>query len=148
MYTQHISKGDWKYDWIGCSHSFIHSDTGLPWQLPWIRLQCRRPWFNSWAGKIPWRRGRLPTSVFLGFPCGLAGKESACNTGDLGLIPGLGRSPEERLPTPVFWPGEFHGLYSPWGHKESDTTGWLSLSLSFRYMLDSERLLHNVRVYS
>ena len=25
------------------------------------------------------------------------------------------------LPTPVFWPGEFHGLYSPWGHKESDT---------------------------
>ena len=26
----------------------------------------------------------------------------------------------ERLPTPVFWPGEFHGLYSPWGHKESD----------------------------
>ena len=28
----------------------------------------------------------------------------------------------ERLPTPVFWPGEFHELYSPWGHKESDTT--------------------------
>ena len=26
------------------------------------------------------------------------------------------------LPTPVFWPEEFHGLYSPWGHKESDTT--------------------------
>ena len=30
--------------------------------------------------------------VFLGFPCGSAGKESACNAGDLGLIPGLGRS--------------------------------------------------------
>ena len=29
---------------------------------------------------------------------------------------------KERLPTPVFWPGEFHGLYSSWGHKESDTT--------------------------
>ena len=28
----------------------------------------------------------------------------------------------ERLLTPVFWPGEFHGLYSPWGHKESDMT--------------------------
>ena len=28
----------------------------------------------------------------------------------------------ERLPTPVFWPREFHGLYSPWGRKESDTT--------------------------
>ena len=61
----------------------------------------------------------------MGFPCGSAGKESACNVGDLGSIPGLGRSPGEgkRLPTPVFWPGEFHGLYSPWGHKESDTTG-------------------------
>ena len=29
---------------------------------------------------------------------------------------------KERLPTPIFWPGEFHGLYSPWGHKESDMT--------------------------
>ena len=33
------------------------------------------------------------------------------------------------LPTPVFWPGEFHGLYSPWGCKELDTTERLSLSL-------------------
>ena len=32
----------------------------------------------------------------------------------------------ERLPTPVFWPGEFHGLYSPGGRKESDTTEQLS----------------------
>ena len=30
---------------------------------------------------------------------------------------------------PVFWPGEFHGLYSPWGRKESNTTERLSLSL-------------------
>ena len=54
----------------------------------------------------------------MGFPCGSAGKESASNAGDLGLI--LGKVPwrRERLPTPVFWPGEFHGLYSPWGHKE------------------------------
>ena len=37
----------------------------------------------------------------------------------------------EWLPTPVFWPREFHGLYSPWGHKESDTIERLSLSLSF-----------------
>ena len=33
--------------------------------------------------------------MFLGFPCGAAGKESACNVGDLGSIPGLGRSPGE-----------------------------------------------------
>ena len=31
------------------------------------------------------------------------------------------------LPTPVFWPAEFHGLYSPWGREESDTTERLSL---------------------
>ena len=32
-----------------------------------------------------------------------------------------------KIPTPVFWPGDFHELYSPWGHKESDTTERLSL---------------------
>ena len=60
----------------------------------------------------------------MGFPCGSAGKESACNVGDLGSIPGLGRFPGEgeQLPTSVFWPREFHRLYSPWGRKESDTT--------------------------
>ena len=64
------------------------------------------------------------------FPGGSAGKESACNAGDLGSIPGLGQSPGEGkgLATPVFWPGEFHGLHSPWGHKGSDTTEQLSLS--------------------
>ena len=50
-----------------------------------------RPGFNSWVGKITWRR--------------------------------------KRLLTPVFWPGEFHRLYSPWGRKESDKTEQLSLLL-------------------
>ena len=40
--------------------------------------------FDSWVGKIPWKRVRLPTAVF--------------------------------------WPGEFHGLYNLWGRKELDTT--------------------------
>ena len=53
-----------------------------------------------------------------GFPGSSDGKESACIEGDLGLILELGRS----LPTPVFWPGKFHGLYSSWGRKELDTT--------------------------
>ena len=44
-----------------------------------------------WVGKVHWRRDRLPIPVFLGFPCGSAGKESICNVGDLGSIPGLGR---------------------------------------------------------
>ena len=59
---------------------------GLPLWLSWerIHLQCGRPGFDPWVGKIPSRR--------------------------------------ERLPTPIFWHGEFHGLYSPWGRKESDIT--------------------------
>ena len=54
------------------------------------------------------------------FPCGSTHKESDCGVGGLGWEDPWRR---ERLLTPVFWPGEFHGLYSPWGCKESDTTG-------------------------
>ena len=41
------------------------------------------------------RMERLRTRIFSGFPCGLAGKESACNVGALGSIPGLGRTLEK-----------------------------------------------------
>ena len=56
----------------------------------------------------------------MGVPDGSDGTESTCNAGDLGSIPGLGRTPWRRewLPTPVFWPGDFHGLCSPRGCKE------------------------------
>ena len=68
------------------------------------------------------RRDRLPTPVFLGFPCGSAGKESACNVGDLGSIPGLGRSPRERKGYPLQYSGLKSPVdYSPQGRKESDT---------------------------
>ena len=63
------------------------------------------------SGRSHGEGDRLPIPVFLSFPCGSAGKESACSVGDLGSIPGLGRSlagRRERLPTPVFWPREFH----------------------------------------
>ena len=80
--------------------------------------ECRRPQFDP------------------GFPGSSDSKESACNAGDTGLIPELGRSPEEGNgfpspmewePTPVFLPGESHGQrslvgYSPWGCKELDMT--------------------------
>ena len=52
-------------------------------------LQCGRRRFDSWVGKIPWRR--------------------------------------EQLHTPIFWPGEFHRLYSPGGCKESEMTEQLWL---------------------
>ena len=98
----------------------------------------------------------------MGFPHSSVGKESTCNAGDPSSIPGLGRSagggigyplqyswaflvaqlvknlPAMREtwdspPMAVFRPGEFHGLHSPWGRKESDTTEWLPLSLYHIY---------------
>ena len=118
------------------------------------------------AGLGTW--ARVPALQIWDFPGGSAGKESACNAGDPGSIPELGRSTgegigyllqyswaslvtqleknppamqetwvgkipwrKEQLCTPVLWPGEFRGLYSPRGHKESDTTEQLSLSFSF-----------------
>ena len=41
---------------------------GLPWWLNWLKKihwQCRRPWFDPWVWKIPWRREWLPTPIFL-----------------------------------------------------------------------------------
>ena len=55
--------------------------------------------------KDPLEKGSATTPVFLGFPCGSAGKESACNVGDLGLIPGLGRSPGEGKGYPLQYSG-------------------------------------------
>ena len=57
--------------------------------------------FLGWEDLLEKARDRLPTPVFLGFPGGSGGKESTCNVGDLGLIPGLGRSPGERNSYPL-----------------------------------------------
>ena len=58
----------------------------------------------------------------LGFSGSSAGKESACNLGDLGLIPGLGKIPWRRAwqPSPVFLPGESHGHKSLVGYSPRD----------------------------
>ena len=83
----------------------------------------------------------LPLRVF---PGGSRGKESICNTGDGGLIPGLGKSSGERewQPTPVFLPGESHRQrslegYSLWGCKDSDMTEQLTLSFSLSAWTES-----------
>ena len=60
---------------------------------------------DFWVRKIHCRRDRLPTPVFLGFPCDSAGKESACIVGDLGSILGLGRSPGEGKGYPLQYSG-------------------------------------------
>ena len=92
---------------------------------PWGRKRVRHDWAHmyqssSWAGEMPCRRDRLPTGVFLSFRGGSDGKESTCNAGDLGSIPGpvflLGESP---------WQWSLAG-YSPRSGKELDMTEWLS----------------------
>ena len=98
-----------------------------------LKLLSPCPKFDSWVGKFPWRRDRILTPVFLGLPGGSKGKdclqcrrpqfnpwvgkipggghgnslskESACNVGDLGLIPGLGRSPGEKKGYPLQYSG-------------------------------------------
>jgi len=82
---------------------------------------------DSWVGKIPWRRDMLLTPVLLGFPCVSAGKESACNSGDLGLILGLGRSSGEGKGYPLQYSGLensmhciVHGVAKSWT-RQSDS---------------------------
>ena len=78
------------------------------------------------------------TQRHMGFPGGSDGKESACNAGDLGLIPGSRILPGGGHGNPLQYsllenPNEQRSLagYSPWGHKESDTER-LSTSTSIR----------------
>ena len=93
----------------------------------------QRPRFNSWVGTIHWKRDRLPTLVFLGFPSDLDSKESACDAGDLGSISWSGRSPGGGHGKPLQYSclENFHGQrslasYSPWACKELNTTERLS----------------------
>ena len=76
--------------------------------------------------KIPWRRDRLPTPVFLGFPGGTDHKEFSCHTGDSDSIPGLGRSHEKGNSYPFqysclensmdrgAWQATVHGVTKSW----------------------------------
>ena len=91
---------------------------------------------------------RLPAAAFLGFPGGPDRKESACNAGDLGLIPGLGRSLEKEMATHssilagrISWTEEPGGLQSTgsqtvghdWATKPS-TQASLTLALSHKLL--------------
>ena len=78
----------------------------------------------------PVEKGQATHPSILGLPSWLSWWRIHLQCGRPEFNPSIGKihCRRERLPTPVIWPGEFHGLYSLWGHKESDTTERLSLS--------------------
>ena len=100
------------------------------WRNKLVLLEAQEP--NA-AGMLELSDQEFKT----GFPGGSDNKESTCNSGDLGLIPGLGRSPGGRHGNSLQYSclENPHGQrslasYSPWSHKESDTTEWLSTWLA------------------
>ena len=88
------------------------------------------------------------TPVFLGFPCGSAGKESAFNEGDLGSIPGLGRSPEEGKSYPLQYSCLENSMdCTVHGVAELDMTErlWLSLSRMLLRNLQCTEVAPNIK---
>ena len=85
-----------------------------------------------WHLPVVWMPFQGLTNTIMSFPGGSDGKESACNAGDLGSIPGLRRSPggghgnSSILAWRIPWTEQPGGLQSMGSHKESDTTEWLS----------------------
>ena len=93
-------------------------------------------------------------SLRLGLPDGSEVKASAWNAGDPGSIPGSEKTHWRRTwqPTPVFLPGESHGQRSlagcsPWGHKESDTTEWLTHThISWLELLPHDPVMSSIKL--
>ena len=120
-----------KYNYLAHGLFWATGDFLHRWR---ICLQCRRPWFDSWVRKIHWGRDRLSILVFLGCPCGSAGKEPTCNAGDLSSIPGLGRSPGEGNGYPL----QYFALEVPW----TDEPGGLQSMGSQRVRRDWATHIH------
>ena len=131
------SRGSWRvgHDWATSLSLF----TFMHWRRKRNPLQCsclenprdRGAWWAVVYGvaqsqtQLKWLSSSS-SKPQMGFPSGLEGKESACNAGDLGSIPGR----RQWQPTPVLLPGKSHGPrslagYSLRGRKESDMTEWL-----------------------
>ena len=95
----------------------------LGWEDPLEKGKATHSSILAWSVPLwdTWGRGRISTLVFLGFSCGSAGKETTCNVGDLGSIPGLGRSPGEGKGSPLQYSGlensmdcVVHGVAKSW----------------------------------
>ena len=80
---------------------------------------------------------------YLGFPSGSDGKESAYNAGDLGSIPGLGRSPGEGNGYPLQYSGLESSMDSPWHCKEFFLDPYIK-EMAFNISSSLSDLLHSV----
>ena len=82
----------------------ISRNLGISLKCDEQRENCSAPQTNSYSSS-PSSHFEERLSVSGGFSCGSAGKESACNAGDLGSVPGLGRSPREGKGYPLQYSG-------------------------------------------
>ena len=83
---------------LACLHWSEFFPSNMLKKLKWWEMQtvCQVKWMFAFMGFLDW---------FWGFPCGSAGQESTCSSGDLGLIPGLGRSSGEGKGYPLQYSG-------------------------------------------
>ena len=109
---------------------FLFSVLGKPVWSSYLSVQALN--LNFW----------LSSATILGFPCGSAGKESACNGADLGSIPGLARSPGEGKGYPLQYYGMENSMdYTVHGVAKSQT--WLSyfhFHFTFHLVFNLEQL--------
>ena len=124
----------------------VGAGIGYPFQYSWASSVAqlvknlptmRDTWLRSLGWEDPLEKGKATHSSILGIPWWLSWKRISLLCRRTGFDLWIGKIPRrrERLPTPVFWPGEFHGLCSPRGGKESDRTEGLSLSVLFCILL-------------
>ena len=123
--------GNWREFRDGLGEYFTKSMKFLSSWNVLVKEKCTcflpKYWKAYWNIKVHLQHGGPDLGVLLyfsGFPGGSEVKASACNAGDMGSIPGLGRSPGKGNDNPLFLPGESHGRrslagYSPWGRKNS-----------------------------
>ena len=125
----------WYYWWPSCIEGFPHSSVGKG-----SACNAGDPGFISGSGRPSGEGTGYPfqyswASLVAQLVKNLPAVRETWVRSRVGKIPWR----RERLPTPVFWPGGFHGLYSPWGRKESDMTVRLSLSLLKNGKMEKQR---------
>ena len=124
----------------------------IPWRRKWHPSSVFSPGKShgqrSLIGYSPWGHKELDTTKwlhFLSFFLNVAQpvKKPAMRETCVLFLGWKDALEKGKVPTPVFWPREFQGLYSPWGHKESDMTELLSLHFTSNTKIPFQKLLSN-----